>query len=97
MKIINEFFHLYVDCKQWLSPQAGLVLLRLYTSILFPVVVVASWMFALYAALSYAVPNKLCSNALRSNAVRPQPYPDQRQMMYVSWRSRSSLMPGAAI
>lgn len=50
--------------------QAGLALLRLYTSILFPVVVVASWMFALYAALSYAVPNKLCSNALRSNAVR---------------------------
>ena len=39
--------------------QAVLALLSLYSSILFPVVIVATWMFALYAALSYAVPNKL--------------------------------------
>ena len=50
--------------------QAVLALLSLYSSILFPVVIVATWMFALYAALSYAVPNKLCSSAVRNNAVR---------------------------
>ncbi len=49
--------------------QATYELLRLYGSILFPVLVVSVWMFALYAALSYAVPAVLCSSAVRSNAV----------------------------
>lgn len=50
--------------------QAACALLRLYSSILLPVVVVSVWMFALYAALSYAVPTVLCSSAVRSSAVR---------------------------
>lgn len=50
--------------------QATHALLRLYSSVLLPVIVVSVWMFALYAALSYAVPTVLCSNAVRSNAVR---------------------------
>ena len=54
--------------------QATFELLRLYTSILLPVLVVSVWMFALYAALSYAVPAVLCSSALRSNAVCRQLY-----------------------
>ena len=33
-------------------------------------VIVATWMFGLYAALSYVVPNKLCSSAVRDSAVR---------------------------
>ena len=50
--------------------QAAKALLRLYASILLPVVVVSVWMFALYAALSYAVPTVLCISAVRSNPVR---------------------------
>jgi hypothetical protein len=50
--------------------QAAEPLLRLYASILLPVVVVSVWMFALCAALSYAVPTLLCISAVRSNPVR---------------------------
>ena len=60
--------------------QAAHALLRFYASVLLPVIVVSIWMFALYAALSYAVPTVLCSNAVRSNAVRflPRPYTDEQ-------------------
>jgi hypothetical protein len=50
--------------------QAAKALLRLYASILLPVAVVSVWMFALYAALSYAVPTVLCISAVRRNPVR---------------------------
>lgn len=50
--------------------QATRDLLRLYGKMLMPVAVCATYMFALMAGLSYAIPNLLCNKVARENSVR---------------------------
>ena len=44
-------------------------LLRFYCRMLVPVAIVCVWMFAMFAAISYSIPNLLCNRIAKENSV----------------------------